>query len=101
MADILSQYPELRSLRDKLLVIDTDAKRIGEAVLTKFLLASAIESPLPADRLLDTKSAAALVGVATEDFHEWASLENLLPVRRLSRTSYWRAGDLYQALKRR
>ncbi len=98
--DLLKTHPELRSLRDRLLIVDADAKALGSDLLSKFLMVAALEMPLPDDRLLETAAAAALAGVLPLDFHEWAGQENLAPVRKLTRTSYWRAGDIYAALRR-
>jgi propanediol dehydratase small subunit len=96
--DPLSPWPELRNLRDALLIRNPDAKIVGEAIITQAILAAALNMRLPDERLLNTNDAARLMGVLEEELFQFAEDFKVKPVKRTTLHFYWRAKDIYTML---
>ena len=93
--DPLEHLPDLRYLRDALLIRDPTAKICGAAFLTRVMLLTAMHSKLPPDRLLNTDDAARLIGVDKHDFDRMAYQAKIKPHYVLTNNSYWLARDVY------
>lgn len=99
MKDLLTPWPELAALRDRLLVTDESARNFGRENLELLILAIRPYAKIPPDRLVVTTAAAALVGVYLEDFQDWARDHSVSAARNSKRgLDYWRAGDIYTAM---
>lgn len=93
--DPLEHLPDLRYLRDALLIRDPTAKICGAAFLTRVMLLTAMHSKLPPDRLLNTDDAARLIGIDRHDFDRMAYQAQIKPHYVLTNNSYWLARDVY------
>lgn len=93
--DPLKPFPHLRALRDSLLARDPAATKAGAEVITRTLLAAALNVRLPDDRLVKTGDAIAMTGLEESDFFSLADREGVKPVRKLKSGYYWRARDIY------
>lgn len=93
--DPLGPYPDLRSLRDDLLIRDPDASRAGADLVTRILYAATLNLKLPPDRLVSTADAARLLGMELDDFDLLAYRAGVRPVHVLARNTYWRVRDVY------
>jgi hypothetical protein len=97
---LLEKWPELEVLRDRLLATDPDARSLGRERLTLLLYSARTALPIPAGRLLPLPAAAAVTGLEIDDFLQLMADHGVAPARRTSRTSYFRAGDVYRVLEK-
>lgn len=97
--DPLEHLPNLRYLRDALLIRDPTAKICGPGFLTRVMLLTAMHSKLPPDRLLNTDDAARLIGVDKQDFDRMAYQAKITPHYVLTNNSYWLARDVYRLVE--
>jgi hypothetical protein len=97
--DPLEHLPNLRYLRDALLIRDPTAKICGEGFLTRVMLLTAMHSKLPPDRLLNTEDAACLIGVDKHDFDHLAYQAQIKPHYVLTNNSYWLVRDVYRLVE--
>jgi hypothetical protein len=99
IANLLQPWPELEAIRDRLLVVDADAKVMGRDRLTMLLYTARTALPLHTDRLLPLAGAAAFAGVDEDEFIQIAADHNLAPVKRTGRNIYYRVGDVERMLR--
>ena len=85
----------MRGLRDHLLVSGPEARKIGEAFVTRVLLLATVHTRLPPDRLLVTEDAARLIGVDTETLDQLCYTAQIKPKYSLKRHNYWSVKDIY------
>lgn len=97
--DPLEHLPNLRYLRDALLIRDPAAKKSGAGFLTRVMLMTAMHSKLPPDRLLNTEDAARLIGVEVHEFDRIAYQAQIKPHYVLTHNSYWLARDVYSLVQ--
>jgi hypothetical protein len=98
--NILKSWPELEALRDRLLVVDPEARKLGKERLTLLLFSARTALPVPPDRLLATPSAAAMAGLPEDEFVQLMADFEMAPARVTGRGHYYRSGDVQRALEK-